>query len=65
MRNEHEQSREGMHTHIHHIHGHWTQDPRFWEAIVLVIVIGLMIAAAIFTNAANVSSGTPYPPYLP
>ena len=48
--------------------GHLVHDPRFWAAIALIILFGLMILASIMTKTSNM---TPMPrtypgyPYLP
>ena len=50
-----------MGTHLEHI----IHDPRFWAAIALAILLGLMILTTIFSEPGTYSGHTPIYPYLP
>ena len=45
---------------------HLIHDPRFWAAVALIVLLGLMIAMAIFSSGTGTPLAPiyPYPPYM-
>jgi hypothetical protein len=50
--------------------GHLVHDPRFWAAIALIILLGLIISAMVFSKVESATTRpwnpvSPYVPYMP